>query len=89
MGRQVADDRALWDLAVSIGALLEGLCLQYRIDPSRTPDVPIGEKAERWSLFSAAAEAMLLAYTSPLDGAVPSGAAAPLDGAGPLDGATG
>jgi len=67
MGRSVADTEALWALAVSVSALLEGLSLQRQIDPKRTPDLPIGPDAERWSLFAAASEALLLAYTHPAD----------------------
>lgn len=68
LGRRVRDETALWDMAVSIAALLDGLCLQYRIAAERTPDLPIAE-GQRWSLFSAAAEALLLAYTEPLGSA--------------------
>lgn len=67
MGRTVADDESLWALAVSVSALLEGLCLQRQIDPERTPDLPIGRAGDRWSLFAAASEALLLAYTEPAD----------------------
>lgn len=65
MGRSVAGPEELWALAVSVSALLEGLCLQRQISPDRTPDLPIGHAVERWSLFAAAAEALLLAYTRP------------------------
>ena len=68
MGRTVADDESLWALAVSVSALLEGLCLQRQIDPERTPDLPIGRAGDRWSLFAAASEALLLTYTEPADG---------------------
>ena len=37
MGRRIADGHSLWDLAVAISALLEGLCLQYRISPGTDP----------------------------------------------------
>ncbi|MDQ2677169.1 MAG: TetR/AcrR family transcriptional regulator [Actinomycetota bacterium] len=65
MGRTVSGPEALRALAVSVSALLEGLSLQRQIDPARTPDLPIGKDAERWSLFAAAAEALLVAYTQP------------------------
>ncbi len=66
MGRAVADQDALWALAVSLSAVLEGLSLQRHIDPARTPDVPIGDDGDRWSLFAVAAEALLLSYTHPV-----------------------
>ena len=66
MGRAVDDRESLWALAVSLSAVLEGLSLQRHIDPARTPDLPIGESSDRWSLFAAAAEALLIAYTRPV-----------------------
>ncbi len=66
MGRRIRDGSTLMDFAVAVAALLEGLCLQYRISPERTPDVQLGGDA-RWSLFAASAEALLYAYTVPLD----------------------
>lgn len=65
IGRRLHDGVTVWDFAVSVGALLEGLCLQYRIDPSRTPDLDLGDGA-RWSLFAAAAEGLLFAFTEPV-----------------------
>ncbi len=65
MGRQLLDGTTIWDFAVAIAALLDGLCLQFRISPDRTPDVPLADGA-RWTLFAAAAEALLMGYTSPL-----------------------
>ncbi len=62
MGRRMRDGVTVWDFAVSVGALLEGLCLQYRIDPSRTPDLDLDDGA-RWSLFAAGADGLLLAFT--------------------------
>lgn len=61
-GRAVDDEGQLWDLAVSIAALLDGMCLQHRISPERTPDLPLRD-GQRWTLFAAAAEALLLAHT--------------------------
>jgi AcrR family transcriptional regulator len=65
LGRQLIDGATMWDLAVAISALLEGLCLQYRISSSRTPEVPLVDD-DRWTLFAAAADALLAGYTVPL-----------------------
>ena len=65
MQRRIRDGSTIMDFAVAVAALLEGLCLQYRISPERTPDVPLGGEA-RWSLFAASAEALLYAYTVPV-----------------------
>jgi AcrR family transcriptional regulator len=65
MGRRLVPGATLWDFAVAIASLLEGLCLQFRISPDRTPDLPVSDGA-RWSLFSAAAEALLMGYTEPI-----------------------
>jgi AcrR family transcriptional regulator len=64
MGRRPRSDDALRDLAVSISSLLEGLCLRYRISPGRAPDLPLAT-GRRWTLFAAASEALLLAFTEP------------------------
>lgn len=64
MGRRPRTPTALQELAVAVGALLEGLCLQHRIDPARTPDVPL-DRDRRWTLFAASADALLLAFTEP------------------------
>src|SRR5690606_34496497 len=40
MGRRPRGPSSLQDLIVSLSALLEGLCLKYRVDPHRTPDLP-------------------------------------------------
>jgi len=66
MGRRIIDGATSWDFAVAVAALLDGLCLQYRIDPARTPDVPLADGV-RWSLFAAAALALLEGYTQLLD----------------------
>jgi AcrR family transcriptional regulator len=66
MGRRLIEGATVWDFAVAIAALLDGLCLQYRISPARTPDVELDDGA-RWSLFAASAEALLLGYTEPID----------------------
>lgn len=69
MGRRLVSGATLWDFAVAIAALLEGLCLQFSISPERTPDIALPDGA-RWSLFSAAAEALLMGYTEPLEDTV-------------------
>lgn len=69
MGRRLIDGATMWDLAVAIASLLEGLCLQFRISADRTPDLPLADGA-RWTLFAAAAEALLMGYTEPVDGEV-------------------
>ncbi len=64
MGRRPIEGTDLWDFAVAVAALLDGLCLQFRISPERTPDVPLTGGA-RWTLFAAASEALLMGYTEP------------------------
>jgi len=66
MDRRMRPGHELMDFAVAVAALLEGLSLQYRISPNRTPDLPI-EADVRWSLFAASAEALLFAYTESTD----------------------
>ena len=66
MGRRMVDGATTWDLAVSVAALLDGLSLQYRISPDRTPELPLVDGA-RWTLFAAAADALLAGYTEQLD----------------------
>lgn len=63
-GRRPRSESALADMILAMSALLEGLCLQHRVDPDRTPDVS-DDADDRRSLFAAAAEAMLLAFTEP------------------------
>ena len=57
-GRRLVPGVTIWDLAVLVSALLDGLCLQYRISPERTPELPRPD-GSRWTLFAAAAEALL------------------------------
>jgi AcrR family transcriptional regulator len=66
MGRRLRPGSTITEFTVAVAALLEGLCLQYRISPERTPDVPLRGDA-RWTLFAASAEALLYAYTEPTD----------------------
>ena len=63
MGRRLVEGTTTWDFAVAVAALLEGLCLQYRISPARTPDLPLA--SGRWTHFAAAAEGLLMGYTEP------------------------
>ncbi len=65
-GRRLADGATIWDLAVAIGSVLEGLCLQYRISPDRTPDL-VHEDGHTSSLFAAATEALVLGHTVATD----------------------
>jgi AcrR family transcriptional regulator len=81
MGRRLIEGATVWDFAVAIAALLDGLCLQYRISPSRTPDVALGDGA-RWSLFAASAEALLMGYTESIDSAPASTTSASTASAG-------
>jgi hypothetical protein len=69
MDRRLIPGATVWDFAVAIASLLEGLCLQFRISADRTPDLPLPDGA-RWTLFAAAAEALLMGYTEPVDGEV-------------------
>jgi AcrR family transcriptional regulator len=64
MGRRPRSASAVRQLAVSVGALLEGICLRHRVDPASTAELP-SEAGERLTLFAAAGEALLLAYTEP------------------------
>jgi AcrR family transcriptional regulator len=64
MDRRIREGSTLMDFAVAVAALLEGLCLQYRISPERTPDIPVRGDT-RWTLFAASAEALLYGYTEP------------------------
>lgn len=69
LGRRPKHDTSLRDLVVETASLLEGLCLQYRLGADRTPDVPLSG-GRRWTLFAAAAEALLFAHTEPGDDGV-------------------
>lgn len=62
MGRRFECDGDRQDLLVSLAALLEGLCLQYRIDPARTPDLRVDDDPHR-TLFTVGTEALLIAHT--------------------------
>ena len=64
MGRRPRSDTALQDLTVALSALLEGLCLKYRVDPDRTPDLPTTDGDTR-TLFASGALALVLAFTEP------------------------
>lgn len=72
MGRRPRSEGALRDLTVELAALLEGLSLKYRVDPDRTPDLP-PLRGRRLTLFAAAADALLQAFTEPIgDEAAPA-----------------
>jgi len=62
MDRRIREGSTLMDFAVAVSALLEGLCLQYRISPERTPEIPVSGDV-RWTLFAASAEGLLYGYT--------------------------
>lgn len=75
MGRRMIQGATIWDFAVSIGALLEGLCLQFRLGADRTPVVVLTEEEAadgpiEITLFTAAAQALLYSYTEPVDSPV-------------------
>jgi AcrR family transcriptional regulator len=65
-GRRLVAGVTAWDLAVLISALLEGLCLQSQVSPERTPELPLPD-GDRWTLFAAAAEALLEGCTELID----------------------
>jgi AcrR family transcriptional regulator len=68
-GRRVRPGMDVGDLAVAVAALMQGLCLEYRIDPARTPDLEID--GERVTMFATGTQALLEAFTEHLpDGPV-------------------
>jgi AcrR family transcriptional regulator len=69
-GRRTRSGATLEELTVAVAALMQGLCLEYRIDPSRTPDLEID--GERVTMFATGTQALLEAFTEP----VPDGQAA-------------
>lgn len=65
MDRRLVEGSTVWDFAVAVSSLLEGLCLRRHVSPDRTPDL-LMDGEDRWSLFAAAAEALLFGYTEPV-----------------------
>ena len=61
MGRRVRPGMNMGDFAVAVSALMQGLCLEHRIDPGRTPELEIDGR--RLTLFGVATEALLDAFT--------------------------
>jgi AcrR family transcriptional regulator len=68
MGRRARPGRDIRDFTVAVSALMQGMCLEYRVDPRRTPDVDAD--GSRVSLFAAGVEGLLEAFTEPVDGEV-------------------
>lgn len=83
-GRRLVEGVSSWDFIVVVGALLEGMCLQYRMDPARTPDLDLGD-GRRWSLFGAATEGILLGFTEELPVADDPSPGRPVPGADPAE----
>ncbi|MFZ4518939.1 MAG: TetR/AcrR family transcriptional regulator [Microthrixaceae bacterium] len=73
-GRRLIPGATTEDLVVALTSLLQGMCLEHRIDPDRAPTLEL-DGATR-GLFSVGAEALVLALTEPDDGP----AVAPGDG---------
>lgn len=64
MGRRARPGVQLREFALAVSALMQGLCLEHRIDPARTPD--ISADGVRTSLFAAGVEGLLEAFTVPV-----------------------
>jgi AcrR family transcriptional regulator len=73
LGRRARTGATIRSFSLAVTALLQGLCLEHRVDPARTPDVP-GD--ERTSLFAVGVMALLEAFTEPDPDAEPHRAAA-------------
>ena len=80
-GRRARPGMEIRDFAVAVSALMQGLCLEHRVDPARTPDVVDGGgddrvgmvgigggDDDRVSLFAAGVEGLLDAFTEPVPG---------------------
>ena len=61
LGRRIRPGYHVTDLCVAVFALLDGLCLEYRVDPTRVPDMDID--GTRWTMFALGAHALVVAYT--------------------------
>ncbi|MGB3411931.1 MAG: TetR family transcriptional regulator [Microthrixaceae bacterium] len=65
MGRRLKEGADLESVLVSIDALLEGLCLNSRVSPDRTPPIRLPDGSES-TLYAAALEAIVVGYTEPI-----------------------
>jgi AcrR family transcriptional regulator len=63
-GRRSRPGATLDELTVAVAALLQGLCLEYRIDPARTPDLEVD--GERVSTFATGTQALFEAFAEPI-----------------------
>lgn len=64
LGRRARPGVQIRDFAIAVSALMQGLCLEHRIDPSRTPDIDVD--GPRISLFAAGVDGLLQAFTEPV-----------------------
>jgi len=64
VGRRIRPGLHVRDLAVSSSALMQGLCMEYRVDSARTPDLVVD--GQRVSLFAASMEALVETFTEPI-----------------------
>lgn len=65
MGRRLKEGADLEAMLVSIDALLEGLCLNSRVSPDRTPTIGLPDGSES-TLYAVALEAIVVGYTEPI-----------------------
>ncbi|MGB6058690.1 MAG: TetR/AcrR family transcriptional regulator [Microthrixaceae bacterium] len=65
MGRRLREGTDLEAMLVSIDALLEGLCLNSRVSPDRTPTIGLPDGSES-TLYAVALEAIVVGYTEPI-----------------------
>ena len=65
MGRRMRPGSSVDDLMIAAIALLEGLCLEYRVDPDGIPDLEIDGR--RWTMYAVGADALVRGYTEPID----------------------
>ncbi len=66
VGRRARPGMEIRDFAVAVTALMQGLCLEHRVDPARTPDIDVD--GPRVSLFAAGVDGLLEAFTEPAPG---------------------
>lgn len=62
-GRRLLPGVSAEDLVVALASLLQGMCLEHRIDPDRAPTLELDGVTR--GLFSVGAEALVLALTEP------------------------